>query len=359
MGLGLARILASRFQARLILTSRSGLPARASWPSLRLGRDDTAARIRAVEELEALGAEVLVLAADAASGPAMTEAWRLARSRFGSPDGVIHAAGLADEGGMIRRRDRAATSSVLAPKIAGTLNLLRLLGEEGGGAFLVLCSTLGSLLPGSKFAQAGYAAANAFLDAVPRHGQAIRIVTLHWDDWTEGGMSVRAAERWRRQHGLPPGKPGPGLTMAQGFEVLSRALASGELRLAVSVRDLQQLMAEDPRSAERLAERLSPASSGHERPELATTYVAPAGLEEDLAAIWQEVLGVDRVGAEDDFFELGGHSLLATRLVALVRDRLGVSLSVGAVFETPALGAMATLISRSRDASGEVEEHVI
>ncbi|MCI0347550.1 MAG: non-ribosomal peptide synthetase, partial [Chloroflexi bacterium] len=60
--------------------------------------------------------------------------------------------------------------------------------------------------------------------------------------------------------------------------------------------------------------------------------VAPrTPLEERLAAIWTEVLGVDRVGIDDDFFERGGHSLTATQLVARVRDEFGVDLKLTAL----------------------------
>ena len=61
-------------------------------------------------------------------------------------------------------------------------------------------------------------------------------------------------------------------------------------------------------------------------------YAAPrTPVEETLAGIWEEVLGIDRVGVDDDFFALGGHSLLAMRLVSAVRAAFGVKLSIRAV----------------------------
>ncbi|WP_122857080.1 non-ribosomal peptide synthetase, partial [Pseudomonas viridiflava] len=71
-------------------------------------------------------------------------------------------------------------------------------------------------------------------------------------------------------------------------------------------------------------------------------YQAPQGeLEVALAAIWSELLQVERVGRHDRFFELGGHSLLAMRMVSQVRQRLSLELALGDLFADSALAAVA------------------
>ena len=78
--------------------------------------------------------------------------------------------------------------------------------------------------------------------------------------------------------------------------------------------------------------------------EIGAEYVAPrTPLEESLAAIWQELLGVERVGVHDDFFALGGHSLLATQAVLRIRSTIG-DVPLHSLFNAPTIAALAEAI---------------
>ncbi|MFH6996197.1 amino acid adenylation domain-containing protein, partial [Flavobacterium sp. FlaQc-48] len=75
-------------------------------------------------------------------------------------------------------------------------------------------------------------------------------------------------------------------------------------------------------------------------------YVAPRNeIEAQLAEIWQNLLGVERVGVYDNFFELGGHSLLATRLVSMIRKDLRIEVSLREVFGHTTISELGTHIS--------------
>jgi hypothetical protein len=84
----------------------------------------------------------------------------------------------------------------------------------------------------------------------------------------------------------------------------------------------------------------------------AADFEAPhAGVESLIASIWQDVLGVSRVGRLDDFFALGGHSLLATQVASRLRDALAVEVPLRTLFEASVLSALAQALTALTDAT--------
>ncbi|MCK4259133.1 MAG: amino acid adenylation domain-containing protein, partial [Halanaerobiales bacterium] len=77
-------------------------------------------------------------------------------------------------------------------------------------------------------------------------------------------------------------------------------------------------------------------------------YVAPENeTEENLVALWEEILGVEKIGINDDFFELGGHSLKAASLATKIYQDLNVEISLGEIFKTPTVRELAEFIRRT------------
>jgi amino acid adenylation domain-containing protein len=85
------------------------------------------------------------------------------------------------------------------------------------------------------------------------------------------------------------------------------------------------------------------------REALAQSYVAPrTAMEEMIANIWSELLGVTRVGVYDNFFELGGHSLLAAQIIVRVRHKFAVNLPLQSLFDTPNVAGLALAVMQSQ-----------
>ncbi|MCP4662738.1 MAG: SDR family NAD(P)-dependent oxidoreductase, partial [bacterium] len=196
-GLGgvFARYLAEACRARLVLTTRS---------PLRSGRDRR--RIRRLQALEELGAEVLACQADVGDEQAMRRVLDDARARFGTVHGVIHAAGIAG-GGVIQLKERETAAAVLQPKVAGVRVLERVLDDQALD-FLLLCSSTTALV--AELGQVDYCAANNVLDAFAREYQArrpaTRTVAVNWGPWEEVGMAAAAARARDQAPPLPAGR---------------------------------------------------------------------------------------------------------------------------------------------------------
>jgi phthiocerol/phenolphthiocerol synthesis type-I polyketide synthase E len=176
-----------------------------------------------------------------------------------------------------------------------------------------------------------HAAANALTDAFAarrRRDGGARWTSVAWDRWIADDE---------------PEVDGTGIHEREVPAALERVLAlASEPVVLVSTVDLDERV----RAA---AAPPPPAPPGvgavHARPEEVGSYAAPTNeVEEKLAAMWQELLGIERVGIHDDFFALGGHSLLATQIVSRVRVLFRVDLRLAAIFEAPTVARMAELI---------------
>jgi acyl transferase domain-containing protein len=344
----LAAYLAHVVKARLVLTGRARLPEREEWPAWKEAHGDgdpISVRLARIEALEELGAEVLPVSGDVGSAEDMRRVVCEAEERFGAINGVIHGAGIVGGASFqpLEKLRFAECEEQFHPKIRG----LMVLDEVLGGKDLDLCmltSSLSSVLGGYTYG--AYAAGNTLMDAYVRSGRGrVPWLSVNWDEW--------------RLTAPAPGDSGGGLARF-AMSALEGAGAFGRLidlentpQIVVSTGDLGARI-EEWVNLEGLHDSGTDSDveqESHPRPQLQTAYVAPGTpTEKAIAGIWADLLGIEKVGIQDNFFDLGGHSLLGIQVVTRMKAELGAEISVATLFEGP------TVESLSRIVGSEAEE---
>jgi polyketide synthase PksJ len=335
IGLTLAGYLAKTARARLVLTTLPDFPVN---------------KQQELEELEKMGAEVMVLMADIADKTQMQKAISDTEARFGQLNGVIHAAGMMDDGIFKTIGDSDADNCRihLKPKVNGLFVLEEILRNKELD-FVILNSSLSSILGGlTLFA---YSAANGFLDAFARKMNLIdqkNWFCINWDEWkkeisqtapgrqvvggTHSGLSITPEEgqsvfgRLLEMNSSMKNSPD---TLSSQFIVSTSALLPR----------LRQWVLSDKNNSEpedNTKQKKDFHTHKHQRPNLRNIYEAPdSEAEKIIAEVWEELLGIDGIGVHDDFFELGGHSLLATKLIARLREIFRIDIPLDILFDKP------------------------
>ncbi|WP_157530942.1 type I polyketide synthase, partial [Microtetraspora niveoalba] len=328
----LARHLVSRHGVRrLVLLSRRGT--------------DSPGAAELVADLRTLGAEVEVVACDAADRAA------LAAVLDAHPvTGVVHAAGVLDDG-TISAYDPDRLARVLRPKIDAALHLHELTADRGLSMFVLFSSAAGTFGPGG---QAGYAAANAVLDALAarRRAAGLPAVSLGWGLWASasgmtGHMSAGEVARVARTAAL--------LSDAEGLALFDASAGSERAH----VLPIRLRLAADPSGdvAPLLRALVRPglrrAAGETAQGALARRLAALPGTEqlrvvsEVLAAEVAAVLGHASANAIEPgraFKDLGFDSLLAVRLRNRLQAVTDLRLPATLVFDYPTSAALAEFL---------------
>lgn len=195
LGLEVARYLAADGCKNIALLGKTSLPSAANWDSwlkTHGGNDPISARIRCIRELQESADHVNYFACDLEDGDSVGESIRQIKAEFGGIRGVIHCAGIVNDGPLLSKTVEDALA-VLAPKVKGTLELARLLADQAIENF-VLFSSVSSLVGAAG--QVDYVSANAFLDAVASEIENHlpgRVLSLNWAAWRDTGMTERLA----------------------------------------------------------------------------------------------------------------------------------------------------------------------
>ncbi len=304
-------------------------------------------RIEGLQRLTAAGTEVVTVAGDVSRAEDARRAVDTAYERFGELTGVLHCAGVPAVG-MMQFKTVADIEKVLAPKVAGTLNLAEAIRDRGVD-FLALFSSTTSATGGGA-GQVDYCAANAFLDAYAESDPipGTLVTSIDWGEWIYNGWTTgldnydEGSKAFFNEY-----RANFGISFDEGFTALQRILASGEAHVVVSTQSFAPIVAMSRLSSieshQATVKKARDALGRHPRPELSTPFVEPqTPTEEAIVAVWTEALGLESVGVHDNFFELGGNSLIGMEIIAQVRTALGLSyLPPHILYQSPTVAALA------------------
>jgi myxalamid-type polyketide synthase MxaE and MxaD len=330
-----------------------------------MGRNDPSAAAREViETLERAGARVAVVRADVAQADQVSHALEDLRRSLPPLRGVVHAAGVMDDG-VLLRLDCERFKTVMAPKVAGAWNLHSLTLDDPLDCFILFSSA--AALFGSP-GQGNYAAANAFLDALAhyRAGEGRPALSINWGPWAEVGLAARPDRGGRLEsQGLAS------ITPAQGVELLERVFRSGVAQLGALPLSLRQWRQFYPKSANSpLFTQLSQhqehdAAPPRERAAIRDTILAvepgqgrqlviEKHLREQIAHVLR--LTSDEIHGSTQFQSLGFDSLMAMELRNRLETSMGLTLPATLIWTYPTVASLGMHLAGKIDPSQAATE---
>jgi len=336
LGLVTARWLVEQGAKHLILSGRSQ-PQAAAQPQLAALRE--------------LGADITVAQADVTDGEQIQALIANIDVRY-PLRGVIHAAGLLDDGALVNQ-SWAQFSRVLAPKVEGAWHLHRLT-KELPLDFFVLFSSAASLL--GSAGQANHAAANAFLDSLAhyRHASGLPALSINWGGWSEVGQAANLMAQLS-QKGLAAIAP------RQGAAIFGQLLAEPYAQVGVLPINWSQAQQQRP-FLSRIQDASAPASRQAQGSEEADAQafqrlLSAAGQAERgallITHVQQQVALIlgheneDAIPRAQGFRELGMDSLTSMELRNRLRSTLACELPAAVVFNNPTVEALAGYLAQT------------
>lgn len=291
-------------------------------------RRQQAERVRRRQTLTSLGTEVEVLPARLDDAAAVATAAAEVRRRWGTPCGVVHA---AEPGGGASAGDLDGVAYTRGVRSSATiLDALEAGFEDDPPALAWLVTPFAAATDEASGPQQ---AVDLYLAARAARPGSLPWRSLAWG--VPGGDGVGKG-------GLAPELGAAALAGFAAWPELPRVLVTPH----------------PPTGMDAAWNRIpapTPAATGD-----ADAEAVPATAEEkDMAAIWEEVLGIEGVGLHDNFFELGGDSLIATQIHSRIREGLQIDMPVEKLFELPTVAGQAQVVGALRREKEEREHQEI
>lgn len=341
---GLGYLCAQHFVRRygvkqLVLTGRETLPPREEWETTGGLSASVVQKIRAIRDLESLGAQVDVYSIRLSEEQALRQACQEIKSKAGPIGGVVHAAGFWDKANpALIRKTPPGIARVVEPKILGFNTVYEIFKQEPL-RFLLLFSSVAATIPSLASGMSDYAMANAYLDyAAETYRSVCPVISIQWPSWKETGMGEVKSQAYG-QTGLLS------LTDREGLDFLDRILARKNIATVMPLMVNPDLWQPD-QLMRHSTPPLPQAESGLEAPGAALKKAAPLlpAVENWLTALFAAELKTDTavLGADTPLQEYGVDSILLAQAVARIEQKLGgKAVEPSALLEYPTLKSLA------------------
>lgn len=345
IGLVLGKVVAEKTKGTIIVLGRTPVPDRALWDAELKNHPLSAAasRIKGLTELEAAGASALYYAVDVADAIQMEQTFEQINTLYKNIDGVIHSAGAIPEWVDISEKSYQHMKASFDPKITGTL-LLHKHCSRYHPSVVIYVSSLNAIVPQKYSIE--YTAANAFLDAFAAcctaNGQ--QFLSIDWPGWGDTGMVLTGKVRHSKDKDVV-------------LKTISSYDAARAFNLCLRMQDSNLVIAEVDlkRFSNNPFFEVPVTTAGREEDDRSFEKRLPdffTPMQKKVAAIWHEVLNLDRISLEDNFFERGGHSLNATQVISRIREKMGVTVDWKSFFSHATLGELTAFVEKHVAAPG-------
>lgn len=270
-------------------------------------------------ELRQTGCKVELACLDITDCAATDAFVKKMKTKYGRIHGVIHAAGVPPRG--IMAQSMAEISAILAPKIQGTLSLLNALGAEPLRYFAMMSSLTTWL---GVIGTSAYSAANAYLDVLSvsnDYPQIEQLLAINWPRWNDAGMGVALTQQLAScdKNSIEYLNSVSNVEGAALFYQLLNQGSSGQC--LVSKFDLSTFK-------EALFHHKDKTKDFSQTKKHILTDVSCSEVEDNIAILFSDILGIHQFSKQDSFFDLGGSSLTAVQLVSqLKKQQFQVSIS--------------------------------
>lgn len=332
MGFSIAKFLAKKYSARVIIITRSAFPQREEW--FETPSSEYADKINQIIEIESNGGSFDIRQCDIVDFDQVRSLTKSIKSEYRSINGIIHAAGNIDYGGIIQNRTSESIKDNMCVKTEATINLIEELSDYIPD-FFVTFSSRGNVLFNRKFGQLSYNAANEFLESLTeflKNNTRTFFQTINWCDWKDVGMSVRALKQKLNQADVNDYLM-DGIHPLQGVEVFEKAINSSFNHITISPVDIDYLMRKsiDENEKELIFKKFK------------ESHDSPSNIEEKIVTVFLHILG-KQVNIHEDYFSQGLDSLKAMYVISQLQQIFHIELPLTTFYELSTISSLLNFI---------------